>query len=98
MSISLEGVLPECGMWGRGIGSPAPDVPKMVAVLGGKKEESSRPEKWDPGGRCVDFSKQIRAAFEECRVSNDTTKERSKGISGGRTDWGEEMGELWLNS
>ena len=42
MSISLEGVLLECGMWGKGIGSPGPDVPKMVAVLGGKEEESSR--------------------------------------------------------
>ena len=76
MSISLEGVLLECGMWGRGIGPPAPDVPKMVAVLGGKEEESSRPENWDSGGRCVDFCKQIRAAFEECRTSKNTAKER----------------------
>ena len=76
MSISLEGVLLECGMWGKGIGSPAPDVPKMVAVLGGKEEESSRPGNWDSGGRCVAFSKQIREAFEECRSSKDTSKER----------------------
>ncbi len=69
MSISLD-------MWGKGIGPPAPDVPKMVAVLGGREEESSRPENWDSGGRCVDFSKQIRAAFEECRVSKDTGKEK----------------------
>jgi hypothetical protein len=34
MSISLEGVLLECGMWGKGIGPPTPDVPKMIAVLG----------------------------------------------------------------
>ena len=38
MSISLEGVLLECGMWEKGIGSPAPDVPKLVAVLEGKEE------------------------------------------------------------
>ena len=77
MSISLEGVLLECGMWGKGIGPPAPDVPKMVAVLGGKEEESSRPGNWDSGGRCVTFSKQIREAFEECRSSKeDTSKER----------------------
>ena len=72
MSISLEGVLLECGMRGKGIGPPTPDVPKMVVVLGGKEEESSRPENWDSGGRCVDFSKQIRTAFEECRSSKDT--------------------------
>ena len=76
MSISLEGVLLECGMRGKGIGPPTPDVPKMVVVLGGKEEESSRPENWDSGGRCVDFSKQIREVFEECRVSKDTAKER----------------------
>ena len=95
MSISLEGVFLECGMWGKGIGSPAPDVPKMVEVLGGKEEESSRPENWESGGRCVDFSKQIRVSFEECRSSKDTAKEKD---IWGRTDWGEEMGELWLNS
>ena len=76
MSISLEGVLLKCGMWGKGIGPPAPDVPKMVAVLGGREEESSRLEDGDSGRRCEDFSKQIRAAFEECRTSKGTAKER----------------------
>ena len=64
-------------MWGKGIGPPAPDVPKMVAVLGGREEESSRSEDWDSGKRCEDFSKQItRAVFEECRTSKGTAKER----------------------
>ena len=48
----------------------------MVSVLGGREEESSRSEDWDSGRRCEDFSKQIRAAFEECRISKDTAKER----------------------
>ena len=60
-------------MWGKGIGSPDPDVPKMVVVLGGREEESSRLEDWDSGRRCEDFSKQIRTEFEECRTSKDTT-------------------------
>ena len=76
MSISLEGVLLECGMWGKGIGPPAPDVPTMVSVLGGREEESSRLEDWDSGRRCEDFSKQIRTVFEECRTSKGIAKER----------------------
>ena len=87
-------------MWGRGIGPPAPDVPKMVSVLGGKEEESSRPENWDSGVRCVDFSKQIRVSFEECRVSKDTSRERDIWGSDrlGRRDGGTTVEQLteWL--
>ena len=64
MSISLEGVLLECGLWGKGIGSPAPDIPKMVVVLRGREEESSRLEDRDSGRRWKDFSEQIRVTFE----------------------------------
>ena len=100
MSISLEGVLLECGMWEKGFGSPAPDVPKLVAVLGGKEEERSRPGNWDSDGRCAAYSKQIRAAFEECRSSKDTATERD--IWGpdrlGRRDGGTAVKQLteWL--
>ena len=40
MSISLEGVLLECGLWEKGMGPPVPDIPKMVSVLRGRQEES----------------------------------------------------------
>ena len=48
----------------------------MVAVLAGREEESSRLEDGDSRRRCEDFSKQIRAVFEECRTSKGTAKER----------------------
>ena len=69
MSISLEGVLLDSGLWEKGVGSPAPDIPKMVAVLGGWQEESTRSEVRDSGSRIDDFPKRIRAAFEERRNS-----------------------------
>ena len=72
----------------------------MVAVLGGKEEESSPPGNWDSAGRCVFFSKQIRTEFEECRSSKDTSKEREIWGSDrlGRRDGGTAVEQLteWL--
>ena len=37
MTTSLEEVLVEGDLWKKGIGSPVPDIPKMVTVLGGSQ-------------------------------------------------------------
>jgi hypothetical protein len=37
---SLEGILVEEGLWEAGTGSPAPDIPRIIEVLGGLREES----------------------------------------------------------
>ena len=37
---SLEGILVEEGLWHAGTGSPAPDIPRIIEVLGGPREES----------------------------------------------------------
>ena len=40
MESSLEGILVEEGLWEAGTGSPAPDIPRIIEVLGGPREES----------------------------------------------------------
>ena len=37
---SLEGILVEEGLWEAGTGSPAPDIPRVLEVLGGPREKS----------------------------------------------------------
>ena len=78
MSISLGGVLLDSDLWEKGIGSPVPDIPKMVVVLGRLQEEGSLSEDRDSGRCPEDFSKQIRTEFEE-RRSSRTSTETSKG-------------------
>jgi hypothetical protein len=66
MTTSLEEILVEGGLWEKGIRSPDPDIPKMVPVL--TQEEGPLSGDRDSGKRIEDFSKQIRALFEACRV------------------------------
>ena len=98
-------MLLESVLWENGMGPPAPDIPKMVSFLGGRKEESSRSEGKDPGRRWEDFSKKIRTTFEECRssrVSGGTAKEvEILGlIQGGRRDGETIVDQLteWLHN
>jgi hypothetical protein len=42
---SLEGILVEEGLWETGIGSLAPEIPKIIEVLGDPREES--PTLWE---------------------------------------------------
>ena len=62
----------------KGIGSPAPDIPKMVTVVGGPEEEDPLSGDRDSEKRIEDFSKQMKASFEErrrLRTSTGTVRE-----------------------
>ena len=67
MTSSLEDILVEGGLWETGTGSPALDKPRIVAELGGSREESPASGEGDLVRWTTDFAQQIRTWFEERR-------------------------------
>ena len=81
MSISLEGVLLDSVLWEPGIRSPTPDIPKMMAILGGMQEENPLSEDRDSSSRVEAFLKQIRTVFEEHKNSRSSTGTVKGGVN-----------------
>ena len=83
MTSSLEDILVEGGLWETGTGSPALDKPRIVAELGGSREESPASGEGDLVRWTTDFAQQIRTWFEERRGSRiPTPKEMVSSVLG----------------
>jgi len=60
MTISLEDILVEKDLWVRNEGSPAPDKPTIMSILGSPSEDSPLVRDGVPKRRTEHFARQIR--------------------------------------
>jgi hypothetical protein len=61
---SLEGILVEEGLWEAGTGSPAPDIPRVLEVLGGPRENSPTPGDGDTAIHTRTVAEFLSAHFQ----------------------------------
>ncbi len=61
---SLEGILIEEGLWETGTGSLAPEIPKIIEVLGGQREESPTHGEGDTVRHTLTLAEFLSAHFQ----------------------------------
>ena len=61
---SLEGILVEEGLWETGTGSSAPDIPKIIEVLGDQREESPIPGEGDAVRHTLTLAEFLSSHFQ----------------------------------
>ena len=89
MASSLEDILTEGDLWETGNGSPTPDRPKIIEMLGGPREEIPASVDGDLVRQTTGCSRQIRVWFEERRGSRISTPKETASLGSGHVGWRE---------
>jgi len=90
MDDDQQDILVEEDLWERNEGSPVPDKPKIVTILGSSLEDSLLVRDGVPERRTKHFARQIQTWFEEQRRSGIPMTEESIPLDKGYIDREEE--------